>query len=219
MENAANGRDSRQDMSGAAPNDAGLTPASLFALDYLPVPGDLSDYVTTFYHFRCDEPVIRDIQPAAVGHLTLFPCGRGAMEFTDGRRDLSHEVNLLTPFSQAAPFAMTGPFHAIGAVLTPLGWTALTGLAADEHANRLYPACDWLGGECEELGAILCQEYRDGAKSGTQCATELGAFIADNLRDVSDSHADLIALTNRWLGGALDPNVEDLFAAAPYSRR
>ncbi|MGB7407607.1 MAG: AraC family transcriptional regulator, partial [Pontixanthobacter sp.] len=42
---------------------------------------------------------------------------------------------------------------------------------------------------------------------------------ADNLRDVSDSHADLIALTNRWLGGALDPNVEDLFAAAPYSRR
>ncbi|MEP2551993.1 MAG: hypothetical protein ABJH26_11930, partial [Marinomonas sp.] len=54
----------------AAGNFAGqpfeLTPQSFFNIDYIAPPARFSDYVTTFYHFRCDEAVIRDIQPASV---------------------------------------------------------------------------------------------------------------------------------------------------------
>ena len=138
-----------------------LTPEHRFTLDYLGAPAELADYVTTFYHFRCDDAEIRDIQPAAVGHLTLFPFGQGAMTLPDGGTDPSHEVNLLTPFAQAANFAMTGPFHAIGAALSPLGWAALTGLCAKTHANRLYDASDWLSFDLVERARSLCARYRD----------------------------------------------------------
>ena len=213
-------------MDNATPDGGGnghvrraLTPPALFALDYLPVPADLSDFITTFYHFRCDERVIEDIQPAAVGHLTLFPYGNGAMRFPGDRIDPSHEFNLLTPFSQAAPFTMNGPFHAIGAVFTPLGWAALTGLPADEHANRLHNAGDWLGREAAMIGARLCDDYRHGRLTGARCAEALGAFIAARLEPVNPRHAALIAATNQWLGEAIDPDVEMLFGRLAYSRR
>ena len=105
--------------------DLDLPPENLFQLDYIAPPAALSEYITTLYHFRCDEEVIRDIQPAAIGHLAIFPYGVGEMQFRDGRTDPSHEVNLLTPFSIAAPFVVDGPFHAIGAVMSPLGGAAI----------------------------------------------------------------------------------------------
>ncbi len=200
-------------------DEKALTAPGLFTLDYLAVRPELSDHVTTFYHFRCDEPKIEDIQPAAVGHLTLFPHGKGAMRFADGRTDPSHEVNLLTPFSEATPFSMNGPFHAIGAVLTPLGWAALTGLPADKHANRLHHAGDWLDPVLVDGGTHLCALYRDRTRSGEECAAALGDLILAHLKPVKPRHVELITLTNRWLGGAIDPDVEDLFAALAYSRR
>lgn len=196
-----------------------LTPVSQFELDYIAPPVELSDLITTLYHFRCDEPVIHDIQPAAIGHLALFPRGEGEMRFLDGRRDPSHRVNLLTPFSVAAPFVVDGPFHAIGAVMSPLGWATLTGLDAGEHGNRLYRAADWLGDDVELLGTALCDAYRAGEKSGQDCAEALCAYIAAHRKPVNRRHADLIQHTNRWLSSDLNPDVGDLYAAIAYSER
>lgn len=196
-----------------------LTPTRHFELDYLPVPIQLSPYITTLYHYRCDDEIIRDIQPAAIGHLAIFPRGSGHMLFQDGRIDPSNAVNLLTPFSYAAPFDVRGPFHAIGAVLSPLGWAALTGLDAGEHGNRLYRASDWLGEEIEDLGQSLCEAYRAGEKTGPECGEELCGYISENLGPVKSRHAKLIETTNRWLGGDLDPSLEELYAELSYSER
>ena len=196
-----------------------LTSRRRFELDYLPVPTAMSAYITTLYHYRCEETDIKDIQPAAIGHLAIFPYGEGEMQFRDGRVDPSNEVNLLTPFSVAAPFMVDGPFHAIGAVMTPLGWAALTGLDAGEHGNRLYRASDWLGPEIEELGHGLCEAYRAGQKSGPECAEALCNYIADNLRPVSQRHESLIAAVTRWLSGDLDPSLDELYADISYSER
>ncbi|MFM7378427.1 MAG: helix-turn-helix domain-containing protein [Erythrobacter sp.] len=58
-----------------------LTAAALIAVDYIAPPAPLAPFATTLYHFRCDEPVIRDIQLAAIGNLCFFPHGRGEMLF------------------------------------------------------------------------------------------------------------------------------------------
>lgn len=60
-----------------APGDAPpvLTSPALITVDYIPPPAAIAPLVTTLYHFRCDEPVIRDIQPAAIGNLC---CSRTA---------------------------------------------------------------------------------------------------------------------------------------------
>lgn len=196
-----------------------LTPSSAFQLEYIAPPAAQSDYITTLYHFRCDEELIRDIQPAAIGHLAIFPHGKGEMQFRDGRVDPSHEVNLITPFSVAAPFVVDGPFHAIGAVLSPLGWAALTGLDAGEHGNRLYRAADWIGEDVEKMGSKLCEGYRSGTITGKECAAWLCDYIADHLKPVSARHMELIKRTTRWLSSDLNPSVEDLYGAINYSQR
>ncbi|HEX5644828.1 MAG TPA: helix-turn-helix domain-containing protein [Erythrobacter sp.] len=197
----------------------GLTPASLFEIDYIAPPPALSDYITTLYHFRCDEPVIRDIQPAAIGQLAIFPHGVGAMQFRDGRIDPSHETNLLTPFSVAAPFFVDGPFHAVGAVMSTLGWAALTGLDASRCGNRLVRAGDWLGSDIDQTGAALCAAYRSGELSGRDCAIALAEFISRNLKPVNPRHAELIRLTGEWLRSGLNPPLASLMQRAAYSER
>ena len=196
-----------------------LTPTSLFELDYIAPPAAISDYITTLYHFRCDEPVIRDIQPASVGHLVIFPQGSGEMQFLDGRVDNSHQTNLMTPFSVAAPFVVEGPFQAIGAVLSPYGWAALTGLDASEFGNRFVKASDWLDPSVGQLGAQLCDDFRAGEISGKDCALALGDFIAGNTKRVNPRHLELIKQTNEWLGSSLNPKLEDLIERAAYSER
>lgn len=196
-----------------------LTPPNLFQLEYIAPPASLSDYITTLYHFRCDEPVVRDIQPAAIGQLSIFPYGVGAMQFLDGRIDPSHETNLLSPFSVAAPFFVDGPFHAVGAVLSTLGWAALTGRDASQWGNRLVRAGDWLGDEIDQVGAALCAAYRAGEMTGHDCAMGLCDYIGRNLRPVNRRHADLIRLTGEWLGSRLDPPLAELMARAAYSER
>lgn len=196
-----------------------LTPQSRFTIDYIAPQTSVRHYVTTLYHFRCEEPVIRDIQPASVGHLAIFPYGKGEMQFRDGRVDPSHQTNLLTPFSVAAPFVVEGPFHAIGAVLSPLGWAALTGLDAAQFGNRFVQASKWLDPSADVLGETLCAGYRNAELSGEDCAHALCEYIANNTKPVNSRHEELIKQTNEWLGSSLNPQLSDLIARAAYSER
>lgn len=200
-------------------DSAAITPAALIAVDYIAPPEALAAYVTTLYHFRCDEPVIRDIQPAAIGQLCLFPHGKGEMLFAEGHRDPNHEVGLLTPLSRATPIAVAGPFHAFGAALTPLGWAALTGLHAGEHRDRLLPAGTVLGAGIETLGADLLAAYREGRMSGRDCALAVAGFIGANLKPVNPRHLELVAATGQWLAASFNPEIAALAGTAGYSAR
>jgi AraC-like DNA-binding protein len=196
-----------------------LTSSSLITVDYIAPPAQISDFVTTLYHFRCEERTIRDIQPASIGHLAIFPHGNGAMHLRDGGRDPNPEVAILTPLSRAHVIEVEGPLHAIGAALTPLGWAALTGLHAGENSDRLCPAGEILGGEVVRLGEGLIVDYRSGAKNGRDCALTIGEFIRRNARKVNPRHAELIKKVNGWLGASFNPSVAELVEKAAYSER
>ncbi len=196
-----------------------LTASSLITVDYIAPPASISDYVTTLYHFRCDEPIIRDIQPASVGHLSLFPHGKGEMHFREGHRDPNPEIAIMTPLSTATPIVVNGPFHSIGAALTPLGWAALTGLHAGEHRDRLREARDIVGEDIVPVGERLIRAYRDGTSSGRDCALGLGEYIGSKVRPINSRHAELIRTVNTWLGSSLNPDLSDLMACAAYSHR
>ena len=196
-----------------------LTAAALIMVDYIAPPQPLAPFVTTLYHFRCDEPVIRDIQPAAIGNLCFFPHGKGEMLFAAGHRDPNHEVGLLTPLSRATPIVVTGPFHAFGAALTPVGWAALTGLHAGQHRDRLLPAGAVLGPGIDALGQELLAAYRAGTMSGRDCALAVGGYIGANLRRVNPRHLELIAATGQWLAASFNPEASALTGTANYSAR
>lgn len=196
-----------------------LTASSLITVDYIAPPAAISDFVTTLYHLRCEEPEIRDIQPASVGHLALFPYGRGLMHFRNGHSDPNHEISVMTPLSTAAPIVVDGPFHAIGAALTPLGWAALTGLHAGDCRDRLHKAGEILDTDAEELGKRLNDGYRDGTLTGRECALAIGDYIGSKVKPINPRHADLIRVVNTWLGASLNPNLAELLEKAAYSER
>ncbi|WP_375291194.1 helix-turn-helix domain-containing protein [Qipengyuania sp.] len=195
-----------------------LTPQALFTLDYHPPPPVIADFVTTLYHFRCDELMIRDFQPAAVGHLMVFLRGHGVMRFAGGRVDPSHPVSLMTPCGAAVPIEVEGPFHCIGAALSPLGWAALTGLHAGEWADKLLPARDYLGEDVELVGQELIADYL-ASSSGAELCQRLAQCVSGLLRPVNSRHATLIGMVAEWLGSGFDPSLEALFERSAYSRR
>ena len=196
-----------------------LTASSLIRVDYIAPPAAISDYVTTLYHFRCDEPKFRDIQPASIGQLAIFPYGKGEMHFRAGHSDPNHEVSVMTPLSTANPIVVDGPFHAIGAALTPLGWAALTRLHAGEHRDRLRDAVEILGPDAVAMGQDLIAKYRAGTMTGRECALAIGEYIGKSVKKVNPRHAELIKVVNTWLGSSLDPDISDLLARAAYSER
>ena len=196
-----------------------LTALSLFTLDYIPAPDELGDFVTTFYHFRCDESHIRDIQPAAVGHLILFLRGEGVMHFAAGHSEPSHRVSLMTPGSAASPIEIDGPFHCVGAALSPLGWAALTGLSAGETADHLLAAHEVLGAEIDELGESLIDDYLSGRATGEQLCRRLAEFIAGHLKPVNPRHVALMRAVTAWLSQSMSPAVERLYQLSNYSPR
>lgn len=203
----------------AADLDIELTSSDLITVDYIAPPAAISDFVTTLYHFRCDEPEICDIHPASVGHFALFPLGRGEMVFRDGRRDPNHASVVMTPLSTSHPIQVKGPMHSIGAALTPLGWAALTGLHAGKNSDRLLCAGDVLGPDAVELGERLNTHYLAGKMSGHECALAIGDFLKSRFTSVNPRHAELIKTVNNWLGSSLNPNLDDLTQAAAYSTR
>ncbi len=203
----------------AAEAEFDLTPESLISVDYIPPPSGVSQYVTTLYHFRCDEPIIRDIQPASIGHLALFPRGEGEMQFPDGRRDPNHPIAMLSPLSMATPIEVEGPFHVIGAALTPQGWAALTGLHAGENRDRMLEASQVLGSDVVAMGEPLIAGYLSGKMSAKECALAIGTYIENKARKLNPRHVELIKTVNQWLGASLNPELADLMAKAAYSER
>ncbi len=197
---------------------AALTPPSLFTLDYIPPPPELLPFATVLYHFRCDERDIRDVQPAAVGHVMVFLAGSGEMHFATGRSDSSHRVSLMTPCSAAAPIAVDGPFYCIGAALSPLGWAALTGLHAGKWSDRLLPAGEVLGAEVEALGDEMVADYRRGV-SGAELCARLAQFLLARLKPVNSRHIVLMKAVSDWLSAGFDPPMSALFARSAYSPR
>jgi AraC-like DNA-binding protein len=199
--------------------EAELTRPQLIKLDYFAAPAALHPYVTTLFHFSCDEPKIRDMQPAAVGFLYFFLHGKGLMHFASGITDPSHPVSLLTPSAVAVPFEVDGPFHCMGAALLPRGWAAFTGLNADEHGNRLYDAAEWIGPEVLTLGTRLRAAYASGAMSPEEMCAEIADFIAARLRPINPRHDALMTRITGWLSSSLDPPLSALVDGSGYSER
>ena len=200
-------------------SEGALTALALFSLEYLPVPEPLAPFVTTFYHFRCDEPKIRDVQPAALGHLIVFLRGEGVMHFAGGHAEATHPVSLMSPASAACPTEVDGPFHCVGAALSPLGWAALTGLSAGESADHMFAASEVLGPGIGELGAVMIAEYRAGRADAEALCERLSEYLLGELKPVNPRHVALMRAVTEWLGLGMNPPIEALYRLSAYSPR
>lgn len=190
-----------------------------FFLEYYDPPPGLERHVLALFHFIWDEPVIRDRHPGALPQLVLIPHGRGSAEFAGGQDQVPGEALMLGGFSTSVPFRIEGPWHAVGASLSPLGWAALTGQPASRFRDRFIPAGELLGAEVDNFAEQANGAYRRGEVSGKQLCDMLAEWIAERLQPVPPAHERVIGQTIAWLGSSLNPDVEQLFGEVGYSRR
>lgn len=203
----------------AAPMDeARLTPRERIHLEYFEAPAELKPFITTLFHFRCDDEDIRDVQPASWAQFNVYVSGDGVMHFPDGRDDPSHVVSLIAPTRQATGFSVVGPFETIGAALSPLGWIALTGLDAFEHGNMVHDGVGLFGPDAERLRAAIVAGRAAGI-APAELALKVAEFIGSRLGRVNPRHARMVGEVIEWLGSSFDPPVEELLARLAYSER
>ena len=136
-------RENRELSGDKAASDAAssvyVDPSQIEVAQFAPPP-ELAPYVTQFYFFRCDEAVIRDAQPAALGHLAFFLKGTGTLRFPAGNIDAFSPASVFGPGMGHAEFDIVGPFQDFGLAFSPLVFVSLTGKPAKEYAGRLVDA-------------------------------------------------------------------------------
>lgn len=211
--------------AGSAPNRGGpraghtLVLGPGISVTYLPIPDSLRGVVLTLVYFSSDLAEMADMFPAMPGFLSFTLRGAGWRELPKGARTHTFAANLLGSSDRAARIGAKGPFHAVCAVLSPLGWAGLTGLDAALHADTMYDAGKVLGPQWSELAQHLQDEYAAGNQDPAGLIDQIAAMITAELKPIDPRHAAMIRETGQWLASSLDPPLADLYRRCSYSQR
>lgn len=181
-------------------------------------PSALAPYVTQLYHFRCDQPIMRDAQPASLGHLVFFLQGTGILRFADGKNSPLNMAAVFGPGMAHAEFDIVGPFENFGLALSPLGFAALTGKSAAAYADRMVDAAELFGAALTEMAHSFRTRRAAGSITIQDMVAQVTDFLVPHIRKVPEGHITLIATVSKWLSSEFDPDVEQLYAQLPCSR-
>lgn len=190
-----------------------------FSLEYFdPAPGQERAILTSFQFARDDIEIV-DCHPGALPQLSIFLSGEGEARFATHTDTVAPGAVALSGMSQAVPYTMRGPWHAVGVSLTPVGWAALSRLTAQAAFDRFLPGEEAMGPALSAFAAELVEGYRTGTLDLGAARLQLCDWVVANLGPVDAGHEALIGQVQGWLGRALNPPLDGLFEASPYSRR
>jgi AraC-like DNA-binding protein len=207
---------------------ASFSPKGQFQLAYIEPPPALAALITTFYIFHSSDSIIRDVQPAGIGHVMFFLKGWGQARFHDGHIDDSHDVSLICPSNAAMQYIVNGPFHCFGCALTPLGWRSLTGATADAMMDQLRNGAEFASINFESLLDSLRQiddafvDTEDDAALcdlGKRLMVLAAPKLADCFQPVSSQLAHRVAKVAAWLEADFSPKIEELSNVLALSDR
>lgn len=190
-----------------------------FEMCYFDPPSDLKRDILTLYHFKTDELQLEDRHPGALAQLVLIFEGSGELHLPGQVQALKPGAYMFCGFDVGAPFRLHGRWHSVGASLSHKGWAALTGVAANESLNRVFPASDLIGADIASFMEAIHAKFRAGEASDAEIARALARWIAPRLNPISSDHQILIEQTIAWLSKSLYPDVELLVRDSAYSRR
>lgn len=181
-------------------------------------PAALAPFVTQIYFFRCEEKLVRDFQPAALGHLVFLLKGKGTLRFQDGHADVVSKASVFGPGMAAAEFVFDGPLHDLGFALSPLGFVALTGKPANLYADRAVDASELFGPDIDDLVDSFIAGHAAGTMRVSQMIDAVTKFLLGRLRPVPQAHVIMVRTVINWLSSDFVPDVDQLYAQLEMSR-
>lgn len=205
-------------MEAIAGTEPGPDPAHRAAvtLTYVPAEPALQPLLTTLYELRVDAAESEDFLPAMTGQLMIVLEGAAEIAFHEQPFAPLPPAALVGQTAAAFRVRIAGPFRAIGAALSPLGWAELTRLDARRTADSTVAAEQVLGPSIAALASDLRGANQAAA---ADLAGQLAGFVAAHRFPLNPDHAAVIAATADWLSSALDPSLSALYARTAYSPR
>lgn len=193
---------------------SGAAATAMIALRYfLPAP-DLRRYISSYYLFRADLPIVTDLVRADLAQIRFMIQGSGVYEFAGGASAETPRVSLIGPTMAASHFTVLGPVLVFGASLLPTGWAA----AVREDANLLVHCVD---DAAARLGPVLGDAL--DAMAGSPTAETMVSIADSALRAVFSRAVDPPLWFTRgmeaWLTDAASPSVDALIARSGMSAR
>jgi len=183
-------------------------------LRYLEPAPDLRSHISSYYVFWANYTKVADVMRADLPQLRFMIQGRGEYSFAGGGQAATPEIALLGPTMGATRFAVAGPLLVFGVALLPAGWAALVRDDASRHADSVIDATAVFG----TLPNDALDAMR-GAVSPDVMVTLADMVMRALVSRAADSPLWFTRMTDRWLTGALSPDVDELVSAAGMSSR
>jgi len=188
------------------------------SFEFVAAPTDLAPYLNSLYIWRLGDEQLDDVLPAYSGQMVVFAKGVGRMQFDDEVAETS-DAFFLAPLCQARNFSVNGPAVLFGASINFRGWAALSGLSVhDYHDCFLQPGTVLEDGTAQTLSG-LAQRWSAGEVDDAALLDAMCDIIRRGLSRLPEQHLTVIDKTLEWLSSSFKPELDDLYASLPYSKR
>ncbi|HSX53655.1 MAG TPA: AraC family transcriptional regulator [Sphingomonas sp.] len=183
-------------------------------LEYAVPDAGTAEWITLFYHFRADVPVLEDTERADHAQLR-FRISEGAAEYRmpDGGIQAAPPVHVIGPTSGAMQVKVAGPVHVFGCGITPAGWAALIGNDASTMLNCVLDARELFGPATDDTLARLARA------ADTKAMVTVAEALITGLARADSPDTAFVRLVDQWLAGCASPELDALTAATGLSHR
>lgn len=184
------------------------------SLRYFAPAAPLRAWVSSYYLFNVEAPVVSDMLRAELPQVRFMTRGSGVFHYGAGAGVPVPRAALCGATSVAVRFQATGPLTIFGAGLLPAGWAALVGAGAEAFANSLTDLHDVAG-----MAARRAMDRMMEARDARDIVAAADAFF---LLLSSRAKAPPLWFTraaDAWLAGSIDPDVNVLVCETGMSAR
>ena len=186
----------------------------MVSITYFAPDPALRAYVSSYYWFESNLPVFSDLMRAELAQVRVITVGSATNHYCNGRVRPSAGAMLQGPTCGPVRYLASGPLHLFGIGLLPRGWAALIGEAADAFADDTVPLESVVGAAASALLNAMSEASNDAER-----VAAANQFLLGRINDARATPLWFTTLTDDWLTGSPNPDVDALVAASGMSAR
>lgn len=185
-----------------------------FSLRYFSPAVPLRSWISSYYVFEADAPLLSDTLRAELPQVRFMFQGCGTFSYAGGAPVAMPPAALCGPTTVAVNFVAQGPLKIFGAGLLPAGWAALVGAGASEFADTLANLEDVAGPVARRALNRMGE-----ARTHREVVAAADAFFLLLSMQAKPPPLWFTRAADEWLAGSLNPNVADLVKLTGMSSR
>ena len=185
-----------------------------FSLRYFSPAAPLRSWVSSYYIFEADAPVLSDTLRAELPQVRFMFQGSGTFSYAGAAPVVMPQAALCGPTTVAVNFVARGPLKIFGAGLLPAGWAALVGAGASEFADMLVNLEDVAGPVARRALNRMGE-----ARTHREVVAAADAFFLLLSMQAKPPPLWFTRAADEWLASSINPDVHDLVKLTGMSSR